>query len=77
VEGLTKHAVESYIAIEKKMDEGNQHRTVAATLMNAKYHNLLFIIIIVQAEHILSSRLSLSRLRLWMVRRQRSSQSLI
>ena len=41
MEGLTKHAVESYIAIEKKMDEGNQHRTVAATLMNAKLINSL------------------------------------
>jgi hypothetical protein len=38
VEDLTKHAVDSYIAIEKKMDDGNKNRTVAATQMNAKYY---------------------------------------
>jgi len=31
VEGLTKYPVDSYIAIEAKMDEGGKHRTVAAT----------------------------------------------
>ena len=31
VEDLTKHAVENYISIEKKMDDGNKNRTVAAT----------------------------------------------
>lgn len=31
VEGLTKHPVDSYIAIESKMDEGSKNRTVAAT----------------------------------------------
>lgn len=35
VEGLTKHAVDSYIAIEQKMDEGNKNRTIGSTLMNA------------------------------------------
>lgn len=31
VEGLTKYPVDSYDAIEAKMDEGSKHRTVAAT----------------------------------------------
>ncbi|CAD8078169.1 unnamed protein product [Paramecium primaurelia] len=35
VEGLTKYPVDSYEAIEAKMDEGSKHRTVAATQMNA------------------------------------------
>ena len=37
VEGLTKHAVDNYIAIESKMDDGNKNRTIASTQMNAKY----------------------------------------
>lgn len=35
VEGLTKHFVDTYDSIEKKMDEGSQHRSIAATEMNA------------------------------------------
>lgn len=31
VEGLTKHAVDNYIAIEQKMDDGNKNRTIAST----------------------------------------------
>jgi len=31
VEGLSKHPVSSYIAIEAKMDEGNKNRTIAST----------------------------------------------
>ena len=35
VEGLSKHCVADYISIEKKMDEGSRHRSIAATEMNA------------------------------------------
>ena len=35
VEGLTKHPVDSYEDIEKKMALGTEHRTVGSTLMNA------------------------------------------
>jgi kinesin family member 13 len=35
VEGLTKHKVDSYDAIEAKMEQGNKHRTIASTQMNA------------------------------------------
>lgn len=35
VEGLSKHAVDSYAAIQDKMAEGNHNRTIAATQMNA------------------------------------------
>jgi len=35
VENLSKFAVESYEAIERKMDEGNRNRTIASTQMNA------------------------------------------
>lgn len=35
VENLSKTAVESYEAIERKMDEGNRNRTIASTQMNA------------------------------------------
>ena len=35
VEGLSKHAVNSYQAIETKMEEGNTNRTIASTRMNA------------------------------------------
>lgn len=31
VEGLTKHYVNTYESIKAKMDEGNTHRSVAAT----------------------------------------------
>ena len=34
VEGLSKHPVDSYEAIEKKMDEGYTSRSIGATLMN-------------------------------------------
>lgn len=34
VQGLTKHPVDSYAAIEKKMDEGYTNRSIGATLMN-------------------------------------------
>jgi hypothetical protein len=35
VEGLSKHPVDSYEAIERKMEEGNHNRTVASTQMNS------------------------------------------
>jgi len=35
VEGLSHHAVDSYEAIEAKMEEGNTNRTIGATLMNS------------------------------------------
>eukprot|EP01017_Pseudomicrothorax_dubius_P020674 TRINITY_DN22464_c0_g1_i3.p1 TRINITY_DN22464_c0_g1~~TRINITY_DN22464_c0_g1_i3.p1 ORF type:complete len:323 (+),score=88.67 TRINITY_DN22464_c0_g1_i3:37-1005(+) len=35
VEGLTKHPVDSYEAIEEKTEEGNTNRTIGATQMNA------------------------------------------
>ena len=35
VEDLTKYAVDSYEAIQSKMDLGNQSRTIASTQMNA------------------------------------------
>eukprot|EP00916_Digyalum_oweni_P022861 GHVL01037854.1.p1 GENE.GHVL01037854.1~~GHVL01037854.1.p1 ORF type:complete len:935 (+),score=194.69 GHVL01037854.1:93-2897(+) len=35
VQDLTKHPVDSYISISKKLDEGTSNRTVGATLMNA------------------------------------------
>lgn len=34
VEGLTKYEVTSYAEIERRMDEGNRHRSLASTLMN-------------------------------------------
>ena len=34
VEGLTKHSVDSYDTIQKKVDEGSNNRSIAATLMN-------------------------------------------
>jgi hypothetical protein len=34
VQGLSKHPVNSYSAIEKKMDEGYTSRSIGATLMN-------------------------------------------
>ena len=35
VEGLSKHYVDNYPAIESKMAEGDRNRTIAATQMNA------------------------------------------
>lgn len=35
VEGLSKHPVDSYEAIEALVDEGNRNRTIGATMMNA------------------------------------------
>jgi len=35
VEGLSKHPVDCYQAIEDKMEEGNKNRTIGSTLMNA------------------------------------------
>ena len=35
VEGLSKYPVNSYHAIESKMDEGSRNRTIGSTLMNA------------------------------------------
>ena len=35
MQGLGKHPVDSYEAIEAKMDEGQQNRTIGATQMNA------------------------------------------
>ena len=35
VEGLTKHPVNSYKAIEMQMDEGSKNRTIGSTQMNA------------------------------------------
>ena len=35
VENLTKYQVDNYQAIEAKMEEGNAHRSIGATLMNA------------------------------------------
>lgn len=35
VEGLSKHYVDTYEAIESKMDEGSKNRSIAATEMNA------------------------------------------
>jgi hypothetical protein len=34
VEGLTKHSVDNYEKIQKKIDEGSNNRSIAATLMN-------------------------------------------
>ena len=34
VQGLTKHPVDSYGAIAKKMEEGSTNRSIGATLMN-------------------------------------------
>ena len=34
VQGLTKHPVDSYEMIEKKMDEGYENRSIGSTLMN-------------------------------------------
>ena len=31
VQGLTKYPVDSYAAIDEKMEEGQQHRTIGAT----------------------------------------------
>jgi len=36
VEGLIKHAVQTYDDINKVMDIGESHRSKAATLMNAE-----------------------------------------
>jgi hypothetical protein len=35
VEGMSKHFVDTYDSIEKKMDEGGRNRSIAATEMNA------------------------------------------
>jgi len=35
VDGLSRHPVDSYEAIESKMDEGAKNRTIGSTLMNA------------------------------------------
>jgi Kinesin motor domain len=35
IEGLSKHPVSSYKAIEAKMDEGQKNRTIGSTQMNA------------------------------------------
>lgn len=35
VEGMSKHFVDTYDSIEKKMDEGSRNRSIAATEMNA------------------------------------------
>lgn len=35
VEGLSKHPVDSYTAIEAKVEEGSRNRTIGSTLMNA------------------------------------------
>lgn len=34
VEGITKHNVNSYKAIERWMEEGSKNRSLASTLMN-------------------------------------------
>ena len=34
MQGLTKHPVDSYEMIEKKMDEGYENRSIGSTLMN-------------------------------------------
>jgi hypothetical protein len=34
VQGLTKHPVDSYEMIQRKMDEGYDSRSIGATLMN-------------------------------------------
>ena len=46
VEGLSKWPVDSYQAIEAKMDEGNRNRTIGSTIMNAsssRAHTLITI----------------------------------
>ena len=46
VENLTKHPVDSYDAIEAKMEEGNANRSVGSTLMNnssSRAHTLISI----------------------------------
>ena len=35
VEGLSKHPVDNYASIERKMEEGNHNRTIASTQMNS------------------------------------------
>jgi hypothetical protein len=35
VEGMSKHYVDTYDLIEKKMEEGSRNRSIAATEMNA------------------------------------------
>ena len=35
VENLTKHAVDSYESIDKKIELGNKNRSIGATQMNA------------------------------------------
>lgn len=35
VQDLSKHPVDSYEAIESKMDEGYRNRSIGSTLMNA------------------------------------------
>ena len=45
-EGLKKFPVNSFAQIEKKMDEGSRHRSVAATQMNAtssRAHTIIMI----------------------------------
>ena len=44
VEGLTKHPVDSYEAIEGLMEEGNKNRTIGSTIMNASSSRALTII---------------------------------
>lgn len=45
-EGLIKIPVRSFSEIEQRMDEGNRHRSVGATLMNAtssRAHTIIMI----------------------------------
>lgn len=46
VQDLSKHPVDSYEAIDEKMEEGQRHRTIGSTLMNAtssRAHTLITI----------------------------------
>jgi len=42
VDGLSKHPVDSYDAIDAKVEEGTKNRTVGATLMNATSSRYIF-----------------------------------
>merc|ERR1712203_444987 len=46
IDGVSKRAVDSYVAIEKTIDEATENRTVGSTLMNATSSRAYTVVII-------------------------------
>lgn len=67
VQGLSKHQVDSYKQVEKKMDEGYTNRSIGATLMNqtsSRAHTVIAIEFkqIIQEQHRKVEKLSVINL---------------